>query len=266
MRISLLAALLIACSSFAGTASAVQKPDTSIFLNHLPESGHAYAGMIIYRYYQLQPLRISDLTFPKDNIYETGFMRFIDGKGSYINLAMVPPNSHNISWMNSYLHKIVLLLRDPRQALISWIDYTERQTQYHSETLAKIYPPPPAEYWKWTPAQKADWQIDHFYTYSIQWLQDWMASMDKNPNLTVLPVTFEMMVADPLAFFRNIIHFYGGDGSLFTDKDLLPMTREQFYFVPTDIDTWRTRLTSAQQARVNSMLSDTVLHRFGWKR
>lgn len=265
MRLSLLAALIIVCSSFVGPASAVQKPDTSLFVNHLPESGHFYVSLTLFEFYKLDTFRVSDLTFPKDHLYEEPFMRFIAHKDSYINLALLEPSPQNISWLNSYLHKMVLHVRDPREALISWIDYTERQ-RYHPLTLSLIYPPPPQEYWSWTDAQKADWQIDHFYTYSIQWLQDWVTSLDKNKNLTVLTTTFESMMADPLKFFRNIITFYGGDSSQFTQDNLYTITRDQFHFMPTDIDTWRTRLTPAQLARINNMLSDNTLNRFGWKR
>lgn len=258
--VTLLATLMITPLSAADP-----KPDTAVFMNSLPQSIEYYITLGLMRYYRLTGFIASDKTFPMDTIRVPSIERLAKFPQSYINNAYVPPTQKNIDLLTANLGKMILHVRDPRDALVSWVAYTELQWT-HPGTLALINPVPPKEYARWTYEQKVDWQIDHYYTYAMSWLNQWAAFLDANPHLQVLVTKFEDMAVDPLQTFREVIAFYGTDPSLITEKDILPLTREQFRATVADIGQWKVKLTAAQQKRVTDMLNEKTASFFNWNK
>jgi hypothetical protein len=244
------------------TLDAAPKPDTSIFLNSLPQAIDLYPVYTLTGFYQLETFRVSDKTFPIDTIYTDAFGRLLAHPESYLNSGSVPATQANIDLLTR-LGKVLLLVRDPRDALVSWMDYTDLQRN-KPKTLSLIYPPPPAEYFTWSPEKKADWQIEHYYTYAMTWLDQWAAFITSNPKLQVLVTHFEDMATQPLDVFKEIVAFYGTDPTLFNQSNVLSMTREQYRQNEQDIGQWKNRLTVDQQARVTQMLNADTARVFNW--
>lgn len=243
---------------------AAPKPDKAIFLNSLPQAIDFYPTMGLYDFYRLTTFRVSEKTFPKDTIQAKAFERFIASPQTYINNGSVPPSKANMDLLAN-LGKMVLHVRDPRDALVSWIAYTDLHFN-HPLTLGLIYPAPPADYFGWSYEKKADWQIDHYYSYAMVWLNQWAYYLTHNPPIEVLVTTFEDMATQPLTFFREIVQFYGTDPALFTDKNVQPLTQAQFRASVDDIGQWTRKLTPAQQRRVSDMLDENTVQFFKWKK
>lgn len=244
---------------------AAPKPDKAIFFNSLPQAIDFYPTMGLYNFYKLTTFRVSEKTFPKDTIQIKAFERFVANPGVYINNGSVPPSRANTDLLTASLGKMILHIRDPRDALVSWVAYTDLHYN-HPLTLGLVYPVPPAEYWKWSYEKKVDWQIDHYYTYALTWLGQWAQFIGSHSELQVLVTTFEKMATDPLEFFREIVAFYGTDSELFTPKDAPKLTREQFRATVDDIGQWRRKLTPEQQKRVTAMLSDDTAKFFNFEK
>lgn len=239
-------------------------PDDAVFLNFLPHSGNSYTRDVLCKFLKLSVNKVSQNTFPEDSIYEPAFLRFLESKDKWMLATFVSPNPNNIDILHRHLNKIVLHVRDPREALIAYIRYTDKHPT-HTYLLSLIYPPPPPEYFDWTFEKKADWQIEHFFKYSIQWLNQWLDRIEMDANLTVLPVTFEDMIQDPLSYFQEIVSFYGIDPQEFKQSDLIaPMGLPQYPFTKGDIATWRTRLTDAQKQYITSLMDERLLSAFNW--
>lgn len=257
---ALLPILTITAALFSPLA-ANPKPDTAIFLNTLPESAQYYLVKQLADFYKLQTFMVSKKTFPTDAINERTFTTFVQGKDDYITPASLPPTKYNINLLNAQLGKMVLHVRDPRDALVSWIEYTERHRN-HPMTLGLISPVPPAEYFGWSYSKKADWQINNFYTYSVKWLEEWTAFLTSNPQLQVLVTHFEEVATDPLHAFREIVAFYGTDPELLTEKQINALTKLQYNTDASEIGMWRNKLTPEQQQKITSMLPDQVAQFF----
>lgn len=252
-------------ASLVAPLNAQPKPDAAIFISSLPQSIDLYPVYTMIGFYKLNTFLVSSKTFPKDNIQTNAMERFVAKPSELINTGSVPPSQANIDLLTKHLGKMVLLARDPRDALVSWIAYTDIQRN-HPITLGLIYPAPPQEYFTWSYEKKADWQIEHYYTYAMTWLNQWAAFIASNPKLNVLVTHFEEMATQPLDYFKEVVAFYGTDPALFTTANVLPMSREQYRQNAEDIGTWKKQLTPAQQKRVTQMLDDSTARLFHWSK
>lgn len=248
----------------ASLVAGAPKPDTGIFANVLPESVPFYLSMNLYQFYSLSTYKLSEKSFPQDTIMTRGIVWLATNPDAYIAQASVPPTKVNTDLLSTHLGKMILHVRDPRDALVSMIEYTERQKN-HPFILGLVTPLPPPEYFGWSYEKKVDWHIDRFYTNSLNWLEQWATFIQANPQLQVLVTSFEDMATRPLEFFREILSFYGTDPSLFNEKHVFPFTRDQFNADPSDIGIWRVKLTPAQQNRVKDLLKPELTKFYQWQ-
>jgi hypothetical protein len=149
--------------------------------------------------------------------------------------------------------------------LISWIEYVDRHKQ-HPFTLGRFPPVPPTEYFSWNFEQKANWQIERFFTFCVKWLEDWLDYIEHDNRIDIKITTFEDMVSDPLGFFRDVINFYNNDPNGFQQNNVLPINACQYHFTSEDNATWKSRLTEEQKAIITAMMSDRLFEVFGWER
>ena len=254
---------LFACIPFASQAE-VHKPDAPLFLNAMPQSGPYYFVRTLQTFFDLDTFMVTKKTFPVDTIFENPFLRFIEQGDKKIVEAHADPSQGNIEMFQKHLPKFVLHVRDPREALVSWIAYVDRH-ENHKFTLGRVPPVPPPEYFDWDYEKKADWQIEHYFAYCIDWLNQWVEAIDQHPELQIQIATFEHMVTDSLGFFQNLAAFYGVDPESFTQEDVLPIWRAQYHFTEEDIATWKDRLTPEQQKAVTVQMPDRFFSVFGWE-
>ncbi len=260
---SLLVSLMLLCHTSFCYAEDL-KPNFPLFLNALPQSGTFYISETLCDYYHMQTYRVSKRTFPKDRIFENAFSRFIDQSHVRMVVAHADPSEENIDLLHRELGQWILHVRDPRDALISWVDFVDRHQQ-HAYTLGRVPPLPPTDYFDWNREAKINWQIEHFYTFSIQWLEQWVDILDSHPELDVKVTSFERMVKDPLLFFQDLVVYYEGDPLKFSEEDVLEIWKSVFYFDQTDVGIWRDALTSEQRKKVNGLLSNRLLDVFNWE-
>ncbi len=239
-------------------------PDTAVLINHLPQSANFYLVHNLMTHFGLRTTKISWKTFPNDTASLSSLTRFAADPSLFIANASLPPTVENIEALNNHLGKIILHVRDPRDALISWISYTDRH-RHHSFTLGLVYPAPPAEYFGWTFEDKVNWQIDHFYSYCMDWLSQWESYLSANPELNVLVTHFEDAARSPAEFFKTIAAFYGDDPDQYDEASIYPLKKYQYHFSVEDIGSWKEKLTHEQQERVNAMLPAKVSQFFSWE-
>lgn len=240
------------------------KPASPLFLNALPQSGTFYISETLCDFYQVQTYRVTKRTFPRDRIFENAFSRFIDQSLTRMVVAHADPSAQNIDLLHHELDRFILHVRDPRDSLISWVDFVDRHEE-HKYTLGRVPPLPPADYFNWNREKKIDWQIEHFYKYSLQWLQEWVVVLEQHPELEVKLTTFEQMVKDPLHFFQDLVAYYEGNPLNFSEENVLQVWKSVFYFDQDDVGIWKEQLTPKQQIQVNSMIPDVLFFMFDWK-
>lgn len=164
------------------------------------------------------------------------------------------------------LRKMMVHVRDPRQAMISlYHRFSKAEILQHNPLLA-LHSDIPEGYYDWSTERQIDWQIDHWLPELIAWIKGWAdAPREAWFTTTILYTSFERMVSEPEAFFQEILGFYQIDSSLF-DAPGRPTTEGDRNFRRGEVDEWRRILTPQQARRASDLIPDEIFDRFGWRR
>jgi hypothetical protein len=152
-------------------------------------------------------------------------------------------------------------VRDPRQALLSWHDFLPGVIRTLDPTQASHYRLP-SDYLEWSSERQLDWLVDNW----LQVITDWIIGWARAPELDcfktrILYTTFEDLVQDQSAFFRRILDFYGIDHDLFVEP-----TRERGVanYRQGLTDSWRSVLSPAQKRKAAEIVPAWLLEKFAW--
>jgi hypothetical protein len=236
-------------------------PKESILLTTMPKSASIYVMRAVQRIVGLEFMYIGNGYNLIDQIALQPVKKFVGG--GYISQNHLAPSTENLQILQHYKLKMVLHLRDPRQALLSWLHHLDRITERNdaSEFLLYFVPRTPPGYFALPLSQKIDWQIENCLPDVITWTKRWVEVADQG-TIPILITQQKDLQADEKAFFDSILAFYqhGLDYAL---PDL-PKTDET-HFRRADPGEWVRTFTPAQATRATSEIPDTLRTRFGWQ-
>jgi hypothetical protein len=201
--------------------------------------------------------------FPNHTVCQDGLARVIRlGLAAHTHLAPSRANLIEIS-VRHKLERMLVQVRDPRQAMISWYHFMPSVVTKLDHTQALHYRVP-EEYWTWPTERQLDWQIDHWLVWVIDWIRGWVEAENEPWFTTKLHFArHEDLVADPKRFFDDILAFYGIDRELF-DYPSQPTFAGDRNFRLGTTDEWRRLLTPEQIERASAKIPQTLYERFGW--
>ena len=171
---------------------------------------------------------------------------------------------YNKTLINEYFSKIVIHLRDPRQATLSWLHNIERNEQT-DPVLNKVLLLP-KNYFEWTFEEKLKYQINERYPFNVAWIQSWIdADADPDFKTKILFTTFEQFKIDQHKFFKDILDFYSIPYKGF-NFDLLPEPTSEHLYRKGKVAEWRTVFSETQIEHVNALLPSVFTQKFSWER
>ena len=264
--------------SQAGAAPAL-KDVPSLFFVSLPKSG------TVYTWYSLQD--VTGLKLPDFHLLEgwndynagrdfscpdlyacgdyntqlllpQGMKHFLRG---YIFGAHMQASYHNMRILKeSGIDSITVLLRDPRDAFVSWVHHLHNlgpsARNYHS----KIYHIPRA-YYDWPLEEQFLYQIRTFLPITVNWVEGWLdyyASDDR--EIEVLFVYYDELKREPVRYFRRITEFHGLDDVDFTK--VVSAEPGKMHFRKGEHEQWRGDFSAADQLLVENLMQDRILRGF----
>jgi hypothetical protein len=195
-------------------------------------------------------------------VYVTGWESYYMPDGIMTTHAgSLKPNLRNLALITD---KIVVLVRDPRQAFISKIYYSEF-LRYNGNISGLMEFQYPDGFFQWSFAKKVDWQIDNYYfPADIKWIQGWLDAEKDSEFLCDMHWShFELMAKDSKRYFQEILFFYG----LTEDKFIYP---NKPVFEPNtamrkgSTDEWRDVLSEEQIQKMNEAIPEAWFERFNW--
>jgi hypothetical protein len=228
-----------------------------IILSTMPKSGSEYVWSALTTGLNLKPARISSAdvlgVIDKERLEQVSQGGFI----SHGHMHCTPENSVLLS---TYADRVVVHVRDPRQALISWVHYQDHQD---------ITSLPSGKRWgkttEWRLKAQMDHFIDRFYADQLKFLRSWMdAERDDAFTPRILFARQEDLREDPDGYFRRILDFFEIEPELFRFPE--PPKKGERHYRRGDTDEWRTVLQPVDIARMQEMLPDDMLDKFGWQR
>ncbi len=152
------------------------------------------------------------------------------------------------------ISKIVVHVRDPRQALVSIVHHLDRYTDQMPGLRAQAA-------LGQTVSERAQRAIAS-YEDSIRWISGWV---ELESEIDILFSTFEDFIADRAAFVERYLDFYGVHRAHFNWGNAFGEHKGvDNHFRSGRTDEWREVLEPAFAARISAMLPPQLIEKFGW--
>ena len=162
------------------------------------------------------------------------------------------------------LTKIIVHVRDPRQALISWVHHLDNELDKRTEREKNIFHDPDYNP-GWSLEKKIDYHLPGWMRFAAEWLEDWQkVAISPDDGMDVLFTTYEDFVLDERQYFKQIFHFYDLPLEYLKDLKIEKPKPGELHFRTGKINEWRNILTSAQQETATSMIPASIKERLGY--
>lgn len=233
--------------------------DEPVFINTLPKSGSVVIVNTLVEGLKRPFCRISYATFPEDQIIEDDLKAFACSNS--ITQGHINASPENIALLKKYRVKMILHVRDPRQAVLSWAHHLilgkEHILTYSPHAV-------PRGFYNWTFEQQLDHQLKVYYPQVIQWITDWLkVYQEGGVNMKVLTYENDFHYQEEL-YFEKVLDFFNVPLSSFTLYHFPKNMR--WNFRKGDPNEWREVFTPRQVDQVNALLSDELCTFFNWQR
>ncbi|OUR60336.1 hypothetical protein A9Q74_14070 [Colwellia sp. 39_35_sub15_T18] len=129
-------------------------------------------------------------------------------KGAIVGFHM-PANFHNIKKLEQAgVKKLTVLLRDPKDALVSWTHHLNNELAARMIEVQKFYFLPDY-YTKLSINEQLNFQVKSYYALCVNWIESWLFyAADQNHELDIQIVYFDEMKNNPLSYFERICKFH----------------------------------------------------------
>jgi len=241
-----------------------------ILLNTLPKSGSMFMTDVFRNALRLKRIRIAGGYFPEDTTMRTWTDRL--RRGSAIAQEHLPATYINLVILARRLDRMIVNVRDPRQATLSWTHHIRTLfKEDRQDELAMVYPTVPDDYCDWDLSAQIDWQIQHHLPLVIDWIEGWIrAEADPAFTTRILFTRFEDFKRDKQAFFQRILSHYDIDAKWMDPvndvlEQLTHLKQRESNFRKGKIDEWRTVFSNAQAERASAMITPTITEQFGYQ-
>jgi tetratricopeptide (TPR) repeat protein len=184
----------------------------------------------------------------------------------------VPANSYNRFIISLLFDRLIVNVRDPRQALLSFVHHLNREKgiyycQYSNFIDLFKLMQFPKSYFDLPLTEQITWQLENwFFPAAIQWIDGWLNALeDPSFNPKILLTKYETLVVNPKEFFKKILDFLEIEESKFTMPEK-PKFQKESHYRQGQIDEWRKVFTPEHIEKVNSMIPDRFFDKFGWQK
>lgn len=168
---------------------------------------------------------------------------------------------HNIRVLEeSGINKISVLLRDPRDALVSWVHHLAKLGPAGRNYHSKIYFMPP-DYYDWPLIEQFRFQVRNFLPVISNWIEGWLsyyASPDRRVDVLIL--LYDELKVHPERYIRRLTDHFG-----VTDVDMSKIVVPEpgkMHFRKGTHGEWREDFAPEDHELVANLLGDRIGRRF----
>lgn len=238
-------------------------PIPPILLATLPKSASVYIWSYLNMELGIEQMRVSDSKFTEERIMERSIEEL--SKGRKIAQGHMPASEENLKLIDKYLGRVVVNVRDPRQAILSWVHFSRSLFEKDGEASAIAHSPTgKRSYFDWPLEKQIDYFLDNTYHEYVQWIERWIDA-DINPNFLsrIHFAQHRELSEHPQSYFEKILAFYGINPSMLKSKAGKPK-KGKLHFRKGLADEWRTSFTPQQIEKVNTLMSKRMMEKFDW--
>jgi hypothetical protein len=165
------------------------------------------------------------------------------------------------------IRRFVLLVRDPRDTVVSWFHHRERYNAPWQVAMGAAAGVHTLGYAGLDRRGKLDELIEHGFPKFQGWLRLWAEVVDRDSRFDIKVQRYEDFVADPVAALAEILTFFGR-----TERPQLPAVAsrelgagENFMFRRGVAGAHRDELEADQVAALERAVDRELFQRFGWQ-
>jgi len=235
----------------------------SILFNTLPKSASVFILETLSKALKKPAFAISPGYFPQDLVDSRLVSKLIAVNG--ISQSHLDVSEFNQIFFKK-IKKIILHLRDPRQATLSWIHHLDRlnlENQY--DLIDTVIPTLPDNYFNYDLNDKIDYQLEFYFPQVLTWISNWLDYVNESKEQGhIIITTYESFVLNQTEYFSEIFEFLGCD--LHSDiliPEVIP-TRDKNYRLGKT-DEWLTILSDRQKQSASSKIPQKMKEQFDWK-
>ncbi len=247
-----------AFTSLRDHARAASRP--SILMTAMPKSASESVGHRLATGLGLGQTHVSIGLFPHCCPVPCRLRAFASG-GIMAKEHIGPEQHHLDRFAAAGIDRVLVHLRDPRQAALSWAHFVMGDVS--RRMLAPIWRDivPPAKVLAHGLPHVIDWCLQHYLPLLVDFSLGWhRREQEPCPRVRVRCLTFEAFIADRERYLADALSFHDlGRGDLKAD-DQVPT----IHFRQGRIDEWRQVFSKEQCRQADSVLPDALAERFGW--
>lgn len=235
-----------------------------IFLNTMPKSGSVYISKTIQSGLDIEFYFISPAYFLSD-IFDKFKLHQLVTQGGAISQAHIFPHPINRNLLNIIPTKMIIHVRDPRQALLSFIHHVNKNKD-KTDVIATldIGVEICSSYFTLNLEEQIDFMIEYYYPLLIGWLEAWLHT-SKSPEFKsqIMFTRYEDFHQNANEFYLSILKFYNIEPRFFKAPEFLKQ-KGRLHYRAGKIDEWREVFNSSQIEKVNRGLPQEIYDFFGW--
>lgn len=223
----------------------------SIVICAMPRSGSTYLTKYLERGlgYGYRP-PVPNGMFPDYSIAEYHTRRL--GWGNSVWQVHLDPKEETVDLLTSVVDRMVLHVRDPRQALLSWVHFSDQFKVLN-------YNPPDGFYDK--PFDyRLEWSIGNHFPALCSWVHGWI-NASTSRDLTILITEYEYLLKNIRGLANRILEFNDVNCAHFVETEI---SKRESRFRRGLVSEWRQVFTSTQRQECWSLMCEWDLNKLYW--
>ena len=249
-------------------------PLPPVLLVAQPKSGSVYLQRALRRTLRVQIRHISAGGMSGSTFDQYNLGRF--ECGNVVSREHLQPRRFSLEVLARHgVRKVVLHMRDPRAAIVSWTRHMDRTLErrgFRSVELSCELPMPEA-YIDWGFAQRLHWQVENKLPLFVRWIEDWLALVATSRDVEFLVTDYRALCEDARGLVVRILEFYEIDYA--PDWISMPVVRvgkNNIYTLPESIEqpvevahpAWAEAMSAETLQAANALVPAALIDRFGW--
>jgi hypothetical protein len=236
-----------------------------VMLVSLPKSGSVYLQTALRR-----TLRVPMVKFDAGGTFDSSLRIFPlkeFARGNALTRLHMPPRPYLVQAIaDSGVSRMLVLIRDPREAIHSWARHVDRNLAQRGlgGALIDVETALPPDFAAWSERRRLEWQIEHMLPRFCDWLQGW-ADIAESAPIKIGFVDFADMPQNERAFLGKVLKFFDitcDESWLYVPKPVVG----QHNISSLDAKPSTSVIDPDLVALINAKVPDKLLQRFGWQR
>lgn len=169
----------------------------------------------------------------------------------------------NLRVLEKYTDRLILNVRDPRQATLSWAHHAARLEREHPGSINYTQDDPPADLFVRPLGEQIDYHLSAHLLFLVKWCREWLSvADDPNRPIQILILSFEEFLSDPTSYCNTVARWWGYSDNSFVYKKLEQSIALNFR--KGKQDEWRDIFSAEQKDRALDILGPDLMRRFSW--